>query len=293
MGIVFQHITEARICELVSTAKDNVNLYTPGLTTLIVFSLLKVAERGVTVRVFVDISQKGMRLGFLDEPTLHFLKRLLEENAAIELFNMPGIRQGVLVIDKRSWAFAVHIKSIEGFDSPCWEFPNGLEFVQLPSLSDVSPLEMKAITPDELGKAIEALQTMDDSNVGGLGGDMVLPDAEELARRIEELDEREKELNKREAELDKKEKEIEQNEKQQQEFKHHYEERCRLKRIDFSVKNYKIQNCTLKLKPELLINIEEAKKIKMTYPLYDKGEKLPDVKVEYTLFQKERKKSTR
>ena len=43
-----------------------------------------------------------------------------------------------------------------------------------------------------------------------------------------------------------------------------------------------IQNCSIHLKPELLIDIKDATRMKMTYALYEKGEPLPNVKADYT-----------
>ncbi len=296
MNLVFQHITDSKVCELIASAEKCVTLYAPGVSKQVALLLSDTAKRGVAVRFLTDISTYALRLGFFDKDALHVLSAALQNYSNMKMFNTPGLRQGVLVIDNRSWAFAVESRFVEDTDSPCWSFPNGLEFSQSLNEISTSPLEMMTISPAELDNAVEALPKCILSTNGVLEGSLLLPDIERLAKHEEELsrkeaelnelknnlDRQESELNQREGVLNERETNLEQREAQVQEVLQHYEERCRLQKIEFKVQNYKIQNCTIHLKPELLIDIKDARRLKMTYALYEKGEPLSDVEANYT-----------
>ena len=265
MNPVFQHITEAKICELIASAKQRVTLYSPGVSKAVALSLADAAGRGVIVRFLTDISLYALRLGFFDKDALLVLSAALQHNSNLKMYNTPGIRQGVLVVDNHSWAFAVESRFVEDTGSPCWSFPNGLEFSQSLNEISTSPLEMRTISLAEF-------------------------DIEQLAKREEELTRKELELNEQKSNLDRREDELNQrdaalNEREtnlkQRESQQDYEERCRLQKIEFMVQNYKIQNCSIRLKPELLIDIRDVRRMKMTYALYEKGEPLPNVSADF------------
>ncbi len=265
MNIIFQRLSESKISELLESAEKKVTLYAPGVSKQIALSLTNAASRGVVVQLLTDISHSALRLGFFDDEALRILSAELKKNTGLEIYNIPGIRQGVLIVDNRSWAFAVHSKFFENSQSLCRSFPNGLEFLQLPATEDTLPIETKAITSDVLAQAIGELQDID----------LFSLDIESLAKREAELKQKEAELKEREENLDKREKKLE------EELKN-YENRCRLQKIEFKIQNYMIQNCSIHLKPELLIDIKDATRMKMTYALYEKGEPLPNVKADYT-----------
>ena len=295
MNPVFQHITEAKICELIASAEHRLTLYSPGVSKAVALSLADAAGRGVIVRFLTDISPYALRLGFFDKDALLVLSAALRKNPNLKMFNTLGIRQGVLVVDNHSWAFAVQSRFVEDTSSPCWSFPNGLEFSQSLSEISTSPLEMMTISLAELDNAVEALPKGILSTKGVHEGGSPLPDSEQLAKREEELtrkvlelneqksnlDRRESELNLKAATLNERETNLEQRESQVQEALQDYEERCRLQKIEFMVQNYKIQNCSIRLKPELLIDIRDVRRMKMTYALYEKGEPLPNVSADF------------
>ena len=230
MNPVFQHITEAKICELIASAEHRLTLYSPGVSKAVALSLADAAGRGVIVRFLTDISPYALRLGFFDKDALRLLSAVSQNNnTGLTMLNTPGIRQGVLVVDNRSWAFAVYSRVLENSQSSCWSFPNGLEFLQPANTEDALPIETMPITSEMLGNAINVLSE----------------------------------------------------EAHSQETIQDYEERCRLQKIEFMVQNYKIQNCSIRLKPELLIDIRDVRRMKMTYALYEKGEPLPNVSADF------------
>ena len=263
MKLVFRHISASQIAELAASAEESVTLYAPGVNKQVALSLSEVVEQGVSVRFYMDISPDALRLGFFDREALRILLTAVTNYPKLQIYHASGLRQGVLVVDNRAWAFSVHSRLAEKVKSPCWDFPNGLKFVVDVDGEETLPLEVTPIGSGELENAI-----------GGVPADE-LQDIDLLSVREEELDQKEAELEEREEELKQREEKLE-------EQLAHYEERCRLQKIDFKVQNYMIQNCSIHLKPELLIDIKNTGRIKMTYALYEKNEPLPDAEASYT-----------
>ncbi len=282
MNLVFQHITESKICELITSALKSVTLYSPGVSRQIALSLANAVEKGVVVRFLTDISPYALRLGFFENEALCFLSELLNKNIGFKMYDIPGIRQGILVVDNRSWAFAVHSRLVEGINSSCWNFPNGLEFSQTEKTEGTSPLETTVITPDMLDNVIGVKSDVDFEIIDA---EQIVKLEEELKQKDAEVKECKEQIAQQDEEIKQCKEQIAQQEEEIKKYKEisgHYEERCRLQKIEFRVQNYMIQNCSIRLKPELLIeNQRHANRMKMTYALYEKGEHLPNVETNY------------
>ena len=284
MNLVFQNITETRVCKLIASARKNVELYAPGITNDVAKEIVNVVRRGIDVRLVLDISRMTFRLRYFDVEVLKLLKNVMgtqDERHLLRMFNASGLRIGVLVVDEHPWMFAVHSRFSEPETSPCWRFPNGMEFMQ-PIACDAlnenytqskysgmnfSVLEMEPINTGDLDNFISEFSGECPKNIVEL--ETMLEEERTKAAKLEET------AKEAQAQVEKA------REKGKAEGIKSYENCVRLRKVHFSMNSYMVQAQRIHLKTEYLVAGKHGKRLKASYALFGKDEKLPQVSVTY------------
>src|SRR5258708_6724624 len=123
MGL-FQTLRQSDIASHVERARNLVIYAAPGVSMPVAASLVSAARRirpGNVVAV-LDVSAHSARMGY---GCFGAAQHLL--HAGVNVRVEPGLRQGLLVVDNRGWAFALSAQLVEPDAGENEDAPNAIE----------------------------------------------------------------------------------------------------------------------------------------------------------------------
>jgi hypothetical protein len=150
MGL-FQTLRQSEIANHVDQARNLVIYAAPGVSMPVADALVRAAQRvrRENVVAVLDVSAHSARMGY---GCFEAAQQLL--HAGINVRVEPGLRQGLLIVDNRGWAFALSAQLVEADAGENEDAPNAIELTvaQILILRGEFPQavgELEAATPTE------------------------------------------------------------------------------------------------------------------------------------------------